>query len=68
MSEDKSMEHKQLSITEIENIYDQLADALDQAALGKREMFLVKLALLSAHALGDAEQFLALTRTALQDL
>ncbi|MEE3636751.1 DUF2783 domain-containing protein [Pseudomonas defluvii] len=62
------MEHKQLTLIDIETIYDQLADALDQAAQGKRELFLVKLALLSAHALGDAEQFMALTRTALLDL
>lgn len=62
------MEHKQLTLIDIETIYDQLADALDQAAQAKRELFLVKLALLSAHALGDAEQFMALTRTALLDL
>ncbi|MGH8463395.1 MAG: DUF2783 domain-containing protein [Pseudomonas sp.] len=62
------MDHKQLTITDLETVYDQLADALDQAAEGKRELFLVKLALLSAQALGDAEQFLALTRTALLDL
>lgn len=62
------MEHQQLTMTDIENIYDQLADALDQAPEGKREMFLVKLALLSAHALGDAGQFQALTRSALLDL
>lgn len=62
------MEHKQLTLIDIETIYDQLADALDQAAQSKRELFLVKLALLSAHALGDAEQFMALTRTALLDL
>jgi hypothetical protein len=68
MSEDNSMEHKQLTLIDIETIYDQLAGALDQVAQGKRELFLVKLALLSAHALGDAEQFMALTRTALLDL
>ena len=62
------MEHPQLSITELETLYDQLADALDQVAEGKRELFLVKLALLSAQALGDAKQFEQLTRTALLDL
>lgn len=62
------MDNKQLTITDLETVYDQLADALDQAAEGKRELFLVKLALLSAQALGDAEQFMALTRTALLDL
>ncbi|MGB8974790.1 MAG: DUF2783 domain-containing protein [Pseudomonas capeferrum] len=62
------MEHKQLTISDIETLYDQLAVALDHIEEGKRELFLVKLALLSAQALGDAEQFLALTRTALLDL
>ena len=62
------MEHKQLTISDIETLYDQLADALDHIEEGKRELLLVKLALLSAQALGDAEQFLALTRTALLDL
>ncbi|WP_206617379.1 DUF2783 domain-containing protein [Pseudomonas alkylphenolica] len=62
------MDNKQLTITDLETVYDQLADALDQAAEGKRELFLVKLALLSAQALGDAEQFMTLTRTALLDL
>ncbi|MNH12684.1 hypothetical protein D3C79_722340 [compost metagenome] len=62
------MEHKQLTISDIETLYDQLADALDHIEEGKRELFLVKLALLSAQALGEAEQFLALTRTALLDL
>ncbi|MTD19643.1 DUF2783 domain-containing protein [Pseudomonas sp. CCM 7891] len=62
------MKQKQLSTSDLENVYDQLADALDQAAQGKREIFLVKLALLSAEALGNAEQFSELTRAALQDL
>ncbi|MFC6335309.1 DUF2783 domain-containing protein [Pseudomonas karstica] len=63
-----TMKQKQLSTSDLENVYDQLADALDQAAQGKREIFLVKLALLSAEALGNAEQFSELTRAALQDL
>ncbi|ATP45119.1 DUF2783 domain-containing protein [Pseudomonas putida] len=62
------MEHKQLTISDIEHLYDQLAGTLDQISAAKRELFLVKLALLSAHALGDAEQFQALTHTALLDL
>jgi len=62
------MKQKQLTTTDLENVYDQLADALDQTAQGKREIFLVKLALLSAQALGDAEQFRELTCAALLDL
>jgi hypothetical protein len=68
MCEGMTMKQKQLTISDLENVYDQLADALDQAAQGKREIFLVKLALLSAEALGDAKQFSELTCAALQDL
>lgn len=62
------MKNQKLTISDLENVYDQLADALDQTAQGKREIFLVKLALLSAEALGDAGQFSELTRVAMQDL
>ncbi|MBV6823103.1 DUF2783 domain-containing protein [Pseudomonas sp. PD9R] len=62
------MTPKKLTITDLENVYDQLADAIDQAPESQREKFLVKLALLSAEALGDTEQFNQLTRAALLDL
>ncbi|WEK33062.1 MAG: DUF2783 domain-containing protein [Candidatus Pseudomonas phytovorans] len=57
-----------LTATDLEVVYDVLADALDQATPAKAELFLTKLALLNAHALGDALAFIELTRSALQDL
>ncbi|MFJ4387015.1 DUF2783 domain-containing protein [Pseudomonas sp. NPDC089408] len=57
-----------LSILELETVYDHLAAVLDQVPEDKRELFLVKLALLSAEALGDPQHTAALTETALIDL
>ncbi|WP_204246698.1 DUF2783 domain-containing protein [Acidovorax carolinensis] len=57
-----------LGIAGLEQVYDQLAAAIDQAGPGKAELFLVKLALLNAQALGDAEVFGRHLQAALQDL
>ncbi|MFJ4067743.1 DUF2783 domain-containing protein [Pseudomonas sp. NPDC089996] len=57
-----------LTAADLEVVYDVLADALDHATPAKAELFLTKLALLSAHALGDAQAFTALTQSALYDL
>lgn len=58
-----------LSIDALETVYDQLAQAIDQATAQERsELFLTKLALLSANALGDGAQFQRLIETALRDL
>ncbi|KAB0499141.1 DUF2783 domain-containing protein [Pseudomonas vancouverensis] len=57
-----------LSISELETVYDHLAAALDKAPEDKRELFLVKLALLSAEALGDPQRTTALAEIALIDL
>ncbi len=57
-----------LSIPELETLYDHLADHLDQAPDGKRELLLVKLALLAAEALGDLDTFTGLTAIAARDL
>ena len=46
-----------LSIGGLETVYDALATAIDQAGPDKAELFLVKLALLQANALGDEAQF-----------
>ena len=62
------MEHKQLTISDIETLYDQLADALDHIEEGKRELFLVKLALLQANAVGDPAVVRKHINAALQDL
>lgn len=57
-----------LDISGLETVYDQLAQAIDSAGPEKAELFLVKLALLGAQALGDAERFGGLIDAALQDL
>jgi hypothetical protein len=57
-----------LSISGLEDVYDALARAIDTAGADKAELFLVKLALLNANALGDAALFEQHLRAALQDL
>lgn len=57
-----------LSIAGLEQVYDQLATAIDQAGPEKAELFLVKLALLNANALANADVFGAHVQAALQDL
>ena len=46
-----------LDIADLEQVYDRLATAIDQAGPEKSELFLVKLALLNAKALGQPEIF-----------
>ena len=62
------MTQSTLTISSLETVYDTLATAIDQAGQDKSQLFLVKLALLQANALGDAEAFQFLIQTALQDL
>lgn len=57
-----------LDIGSLEAVYDHLAQAIDTAGPGKAELFLVKLALLQAQALGDAQGFARLVDEALKDL
>jgi hypothetical protein len=57
-----------LDITGLETAYDQLAMAIDAAGPEKSELFLVKLALLAAQALGDAPTFVDLIARAQKDL
>ena len=57
-----------LTTFELETLYDRLADSLDQAPDGKRELLLVKLALLAAEAMGDVERFSELIVIAGRDL
>lgn len=59
---------KALTIDGLETVYDALANAIDQAGKDKTELFLVKLALLNANALGDAELFQQQLQAALLDL
>jgi hypothetical protein len=62
------MTRKPLTIGGLETVYDALATAIDQAGPEKAELFLVKLALLQANALGDEAQFQQQVDAALQDL
>lgn len=57
-----------LSIPELERVYDNLALAIDAATPQHAELFLVKLAILAAEALGDAERFNTLIAAASEDL
>lgn len=63
------MSSTNLPIEALETVYDQLAQAIDQAAAGNRtELFLTKLALLNANSLGSAELFQQNLQAALKDL
>lgn len=57
-----------LDIAGLETVYDTLASAIDQAGTENAELFLVKLALLQAQALGDASAFQQQVQVALRDL
>lgn len=57
-----------LDIAGLEQVYDTLAQAIDEAGPERSELFLVKLALLNAQALGSAERFGEHVRAALRDL
>ena len=57
-----------LDVAGLEDVYDALATAIDRAGEGKSELFLVKLALLNANALGDAQLFARHTAAAIRDL
>lgn len=59
---------RSLTIPGLETVYDLLATAIDEVGPEKTELFLVKLALLNANALGDPEQFRAHLASAAADL
>ena len=59
---------KALSVSGLESVYDVLATAIDEAGPGRSELFLVKLALLNAQALGDPALFAVQVAAALKDL
>ncbi len=58
----------QLSIADLEAVYDALAQAIDQAGPERSELFLVKLALLNAQTLGSAQAVREQIERALRDL
>jgi hypothetical protein len=53
-----------ISIPELEKVYDHLAESIDAIAEDKRELFLVKLALLSANQIQDGNIFVQLINQA----
>lgn len=57
-----------LTVPGLEQIYDQLATAIDTVGPAKTELFLVKLALMNANALADPAVFQAHIEAALKDL
>ena len=57
-----------LTLPGLEAVYDALAMAIDEAGPDKAELFLVKLALLNAQALGEADRFRQQIAAALRDL
>jgi sulfur relay (sulfurtransferase) complex TusBCD TusD component (DsrE family) len=57
-----------LTIAGLEEAYDMLAIAIDQAGEEKAELFLVKLSLLNANALANPALFSKLIAVALNDL
>ena len=64
----KNSSSPSLGIEGLEAVYDALAVAIDQAGVEHRTLFLTKLALLNAQALGDVEQFKLQIDAALRDL
>lgn len=59
---------KQLTIDGLENVYDNLAQAIDRAGEEKVKLFLVKLVLLNANVIADPEVFNQQLEAALLDL
>jgi hypothetical protein len=57
-----------LTVPGLEQVYDQLATAIDAVGPEKTELFLVKLALMNANALSDPALFLTHIDEALKDL
>ncbi|MDM1757707.1 MULTISPECIES: hypothetical protein [Acinetobacter] len=55
-----------ISIEHLEKVYDHLAETIDAVPLEKRELFLVKLALLSANQIQDSAIFQQLIHQAKQ--
>jgi hypothetical protein len=57
-----------LTLPALETTYDHLAEAIDAAGPDKSELMLVKLCLLLAQDVGDADRVAALIKSALADL
>lgn len=57
-----------LTIPQLENVYDLLAEAIDEAGPQRSELFLTKLCLLLANQVGDDAVVRGHVRSALDDL
>lgn len=57
-----------LPLPDLEQVYDLLADAIDQVPPQRSELLLVKLSLLLAQELGDRARFVELLQRAQADL
>jgi hypothetical protein len=57
-----------LTVPALEQVYDQLATAIDAVGPEKTELFLVKLALMNANGLADPALFQAHVEAALKNL
>lgn len=57
-----------LPLAGLEQVYDEIAQALDRVGEPHSELFLVKLALLLANELGDPARVVQLLEVAQQDL
>lgn len=58
----------QLTIAELETVYDALAQAIDRAGSEKASLFLVKLALLNANTMANPDVFHHHIESALENL
>ena len=68
MSHTTSHPSAPLTVPGLEDVYDALATAIDGVGPDKTELFLVKLALLQANALGDPAALRQHIAAALKDL
>lgn len=65
---DPKMLQNALTIPGLEQVYDQLATAIDAVGPERSELFLVKLALMNANALADPAVFQLHIDAALKDI
>ena len=59
---------QRLTLEDLERLYSQLADAIDQVGEDKEALFLSKLALILARELGDPKKLAEVIDAARQDL
>ncbi|MGO9426837.1 MAG: DUF2783 domain-containing protein [Steroidobacteraceae bacterium] len=62
------MIEQRLTIAALEQVYDVIADGIDQAGDAKAKLFLAKLCLALANLVGDAAQVRQAAEAALRDL